>query len=477
MNRNDYMDAMEKIKASTSLKKRIFDARLEPSAGNTKSERKHPRYSFRKVLIATFVLVMCLFSTLVYAGIIDLSQIYKTIFPDNTGYIEQYIQPITSDSDETNNETDTTECVSNGIRIKLISAINDNNALQLFATATDMTGNRLSEESRFDDWGFSQGHGGNISVIDYKDTTKTATLLITSLGENLQGQSNLTIRGFASNRHFYKNQAENNINLYELLQEDSATVLSQEEVFVSGGGVQNQEDELIYKTTDVLGFEERSDVFDTIDWCKISNIGFIDGYLHIQTQTMSDNQNDLASITLVNNENETSLRGHLFLSYASKEHQQTKNNLLPYPIYKDMIYKGITSPEQLKDLSITIDYMEEGQIVTGDWSFSFNVPNKATTNIKITKEITLNENKIAVDTVWLSPFGLSFSLEKDDIADYQYADNVSITYHDNTVVLLKEITMTGYNGETMLTFGGKVIEVEKIKSITVNDEIITVNGS
>lgn len=66
-----------------------------------------------------------------------------------------------------------------GIVIKLISAINDEDVLRIFATATDTKGDRLGEDLDFTSWGLSQGHGGNVSVIDYNNETKTATLMNT----------------------------------------------------------------------------------------------------------------------------------------------------------------------------------------------------------------------------------------------------------------------------------------------------------
>ena len=59
-------------------------------------------------------------TTLAYAGLIDISKIYRIIFGENSEYIEQYIEPLVVE----NQAPLSIESEYDGIVIKLISAIN-----------------------------------------------------------------------------------------------------------------------------------------------------------------------------------------------------------------------------------------------------------------------------------------------------------------------------------------------------------------
>lgn len=499
MNQSDYIKAMREIKATEGLKEKILSNAkqnvIKINPGNYVDE-KHFRFQVKRIIAVSCVAATLIFSALAYTGVIDLSGIYRAVFRDDTGYIEQHMQPITSSNSiqlpdtagaasntgqadtATSKTTYTTQCTSNGIQMKLLSAVNDEKSLQLFVVATDITGNRLSGKTNFDYWSLDQGHGGNISVVDYDQSTKSAVLLITSLGYNQAGVANLQINGFSNGRKFYEGKAENKLNLYDLLQQQPSSAQSQDEVLVRGYASQSKAGEQVIKTTNLLGFNDMSVGFENIDWCTISNIGFVDGVLHIQTKIMIDNyygagSNDLASINLIDKDSNALFNGHLSVAYSNRYDEYNGSS---YSVYKDMIYTDITTPEQLKGISVSIDYMEEGQSEEGNWQFVFEIPDKAAMDINVNKTLRINGNEVSVDTVSISPLGVSLKLPTKYVSDYQHADKASVVYQDGTVIPLDISTITGYNNDSVLTFEGKIIEIEKVKSVIINDTIIPVSA-
>ena len=193
MNNNNFSHEPDDKEIDMMLK--YLPAYTEHNAKNIKNKFaqkakiNQKKLSFKKLILIGAVASMIFATTLVYAGVIDISQIYTMIFGENTEYLEQYIEPLTHtdnislihENNIKNQPPLSIQSEYDGIVMKLISAINDENRLLIFATITDTTGDRLGESLDFTSWGLGQGHGGNISVIDYNNQTKTATLMITSL--------------------------------------------------------------------------------------------------------------------------------------------------------------------------------------------------------------------------------------------------------------------------------------------------------
>lgn len=446
-----------------------------------KAQVKQKRFPLKKRIVLVAIALTFLYFTLVYAGIIDISRIYQIVFGDNSNYLEEHIK--TYDKESKSNVF-VGESEYDGIVLKLISAVNDEGALRVFLTMTDTTKDRLSETMSLDAWSLSQGSGGSSEIIDYNQETKTATILITSSGSNHSGNVTFNIDNILSSKAFKKDIKENEINVYDMLKDYSPKTISQDEgVWVSGGASQSEVGRALASKSKLLSLDEKDIKFDNIDWSHISNIGFVDGYLHIQTNVMRDNENDLASINFVNAEGEILYNGHLFLSYFNKGDNKIYGDSKKY---KEMIYEGITEMEQLKDLFVSIDFLEIGKVIEGNWKVSFNVPDKMTkTEINVNREILLNGNSITIDTIFLSPLGITMQLPKNVNYSngYDYKDSVSVKYTDGTIVRLDSISVvaignkisTGvFEKDTSLSFSGNIVEIEKVEWIIINDDVISI---
>ncbi len=489
MHKRDYVNAMAEIKATSSLKRRIA-SKIQQTQRDSVNVRRPHGWPVKRAVAICCATVVCIFSTLAYAGVIDWVGIYRGVFGDNAAHVEPYITPIMGEATRTTRSTvesnqtqvpivaeadaNVIESTYDGIVIKLLSAINDDNALRIFATVTDTTGDRIGENTRFDYWGLEQGYGGNISIVDYNRDTRTATLLITSMGDHAPGAASLWIDGFVGDRRFIQNHTQSSIDLYDALQKQTAVTLSRDDVYVIGGATQSGEQQQLRDATDVLAMDALSVALDGVDWCVITNVGFVDGRLHIQTRTLSDNQNDLASMDVTDARGAVH-QGHLQIGYVAPEHGYAENNRSPYPIYKEMIYPDITDLEQLKGASVSIDYLHQGQTYDGEWRFSFEIPEKALVSINVYKDVNINGKDVYVDTVSLSPLGVTLHLNENITTDYDFdkADIASVTYEDGVVVPLT-LRIDGYEDTSTLTFGG-VIEMERVRGITINGRTLTVH--
>lgn len=438
-----------------------------------KAKIRQREFSFKKLALVSVVASMIFVTTLVFAEVIDISKIYRIIFGENSKYIEQYIEPLVVEKEaplSIQSEYD-------GIVIKLISALNDENVLRIFATVTDTEGDRLGEDLEFTSWGLDQGHGGNVSIIDYNNTTKTATVMITSLGNNHQGSATLTVNGFSTGREFLEDLPERNINIGELLKGHTPKIISQDEVWKRGGGGYDSE---LYEESRLLKSDEIDIKLDNVDMFSISNIGFVDGLFHIQAKAKL---RDAALVDgyyintkLVNTDKEIVYDSAAHINFITdKKYAYQSESTKPHDEYSEIIYDTITKPEQLNDLSLTIDYMKSPKITEGKWEFSFMIPKKVTTEFYVGREMFINGIKLKIDRISLSPIGITIHLPHNISADYNHGDVVNVEYMDGTIVELNQSSIHTYEDESTIIFGGDIIELEKVQGIIINSERININ--
>ena len=495
MNKKDYFDAVSEIRATPSLKRAIITKML------SRQVRRRPSLKVMAAVCVALSLVL-ISSILVYAGVIDFTRIYRIIFGHDSEIIQQYIEPI-GGVENANNDMETahadavnihiteeemvrkgnTESVCDGISIRLVSVLHGAGDLRIFATATDLTGDRLDKETRFDDWGLSEGHGGNISVVDYDEATRTASLMITSLGENLPGEASLRINSFINGRKFCQGVIENGLNFYDLLKDRTPGLMAREQVWSNGGSIwmtggafSHNEAEKLAQRSGMLKPNELSRSFSSINWCTISNVGFVDGSLHIQTKILPGCENDLASIDFVNQNAEVVYQGHFSLSFADirevGEGDAHQHDVIAQ--YKEMIYEEVTDVEQLKGLSVVIDYLREGTTTTGEWAFSFQIPDKAVADINIFNDLVINGKAIRPDKISISPLGVTFYLPENIAASYIRNDTLQVLYENGEAVYLEQTVINGYEDTSALSFSGQIIDAERVRNIVLNGEVIKV---
>ncbi len=361
-----------------------------------------------------------------------------------------------------------------GIVIKLNSVINDENALRIFATITDTKGDRLDKDLDFTSWGLNKGHGGNVSIVDFNNKTKTATMMITSLGNDHQGKATLTLKGFSTGRELLEDLPEKGINISNILEGHKPGTIHQNEVWKSGGGGDNHK---IYEESRLLKSNEMDIKFDNVDMFSISNMGFVDGLFHIQMKAMLKDtalvDGYYINAKLVNAEKEIVYDSTSRINFINdRKYAYESNKKEPHHEYTEIIYEGVTEPEQLKDLSLVIDYMKSPRITKGNWEFSFMIPEKVTTEFHVGREILINGEKLRIEMVSLSPIGVTIHLPQNMSGDYNHSDVVYVEYEDGNIVELNQSSIHTYESESTLVFEGHIIEIENVKGIIINGESI-----
>ena len=456
-----------------------------------RAKMQRNRVSFKKAaaaLAAAVMIFVTAISALAYADVIDMGRIYRAVFGENSEYIELHIEPLDGEYGSApaalvgnDNGEDTSHAEYpprlqitseyDGIVVRLISAINDENVLRIFAAVTDTTGDRLGESLEFTDWFLSQGYGGNVSTIGYDAVSKTATVMITSLGDDHRGLATLTVDGLSTGRELLEDLPESHIDIVELVNRHSPNTISQDEVWKEGGGGELHSNSRLLKADEIDIQLKNTNIF------SISNLGFVDGVLHVQTKASAGGgafvDGYFINLRLVSPEEETAYDEGARLDFVGREYAFAESRNEPFDKYSEFIFKNITTPEQLIGLSLVIGIMKPPVIIEGHWEFSFIVPEKATKEFHVDREIIVDGEKIRISMVSLSPLGVTIHLPKNMAATYGHSDTVYIEYGDGTVVELNQSSIHGYESGSSLIFGGQFIEIENVQSIVVNGERIT----
>ena len=378
------------------------------------------------------------------------------------------------------------ESEHDGIVMKLISAVNDENNLRIFATLTDTTGDRLGESLEITDWVLSRGHGGGAEIIYYDHETRTAALMFTSLGSDHQGSATLIVDGISAGREMIEGLLEHKLDVAEILRKHTPTIVSQDEVWKDGGSARNSTDMKLFESSRLLDIDEMDIKLSSIDNSAISNIGFVDGLLHIQVRATNEPGSTFApylNIYFTDKNSEIVHRSNASIYFVEKQYSygpyNKENSGESHYKYFEMIYRDVTSPEQLKGLYFTVDYMKSPEAIEGKWEFSFTIPEKATTEFPLDREIDINGEKLRIDAISLSPFGVTIHLPKNISAEYTHSDTAFIEYRNGETVELDQTSIHGYESpdygsDSTLIFGGQIIEFENVQSIIINGERIDI---
>jgi hypothetical protein len=208
---------------------------------------------------------------------------------------------------------------------------------------------------------------------------------------------------------------------------------------------------------------------------SISNIGFVDGRLHIQVKASLSGgalvDGYYINPNFVNSKKEVEYEATARIDFITdRKYAYEAYSKEPHDAYSEFIYESITNPEQLNDLSVTIDYMKSPTIIEGNWEFSFMVPEKVTTEFHVDRDFQINSKIVRIDMVSLSPLGITVHLPRNMAAEYTHSDTAYVEYTDGVIVELSQTSIHGYEGESALIFGGEIIEIENVKSIAINGE-------
>lgn len=416
------------------------------------------RNKFRGIGAAAAVIVFCL-TTLTVAGaeIPALQYWLHQISPD----LAEFLYPVTG------------SCEKNGIRVSVIAGVNDEHHADIYFTIQDTEGKTrtVSKADFMDSAGIDGGSISNVEFISYDESTQTALYVLhESGGRNWANRRNTFRIGSMMFRKRTIGWFETGISLGEDIPLNGETFPLNEYGY-SGGSVAEGEMELL--KADVMDISLGED----IDFMTISNLGIVDGKLHIQTKwdTSFDNHGEfwLLKKGRTPEEYEDSVPQANY--YFNTEEDEEKTGGGRFAKHVEFVYET-ESLESLEDYSLWARVIEDGEIVKGSWEVDFFMEDM--------EKITILDSELA-EEIQITPVGVSIlnpaSISGESFQGAPGEYEAFVKMKDGSVIPLN--TRMTYEGEPDETgrkkweisfLAEQVLEIDEIEEIRIDGEKISV---
>ncbi|ETT47833.1 DUF4179 domain-containing protein [Paenibacillus sp. FSL H7-689] len=415
-----------------------------PSAQTKKSMNKRKRYRKAIYIPVTAALSLCLVTgAAASVGIIDLSTVLHFLGVDRIGIL----QPVHQVSED------------QGIRMEVIGAVRDGDTTEIYVSLSDLTGHRIDDTLDVYDYRVTGGNANNAQIIHYDEANKTAIVRFLIQGKVSKNRITVQINtlmsgtslqdGYNVQVDWEKLLHEKQINSYDILDRDR----------ISGWGgeidIQMETDPIPVLHQDVTNIP-----VEGINWVHISNMGFVEGKLHIQ----------------INPDNEIGEYNHGYFYFTDEQGQKLdipqysisygrymKNGVDIGGDYDEYVY-DLSAVNELDKLRLQGNFTSISEVIQGNWKTTFNLSENG---LSKTGNVQLDANGASQANVTLSAVGVTLTGEA--LSKIRVED-LSIEVH------LKDGTkLSGASG--FLQLDQDLIKWISPKTIPVNDvSYLLING-
>jgi hypothetical protein len=384
--------------------------------------------------------------------------------------------------------------VSNGIRMEVVAAMNDDDTVVVYLTMQDLTGNRIDESMNLLA-GFSIS-GANMltsEIVDFDAKTKTATLrLMGSGGDQLEGQKvTVRINSFMSGKNVYR-EVDPGVDLTALLQNPETTALAMNnspggggKLYPSGDGARwtvslpQAPETTVFDmnnspggggelypilreqgTIEVLKKDALRIPLPGIDFAEISNIGRVDGRLHVQVRWSCDGVENNGYLYLTDAAGNMIYPSNVSLNYKAEGTSKYEENIFE-------LDKTELGGLKLKGYFVSYDRQTEGNWQT---TFKIEAVTKAqeaacdieTANMKITR-------------VAISPLGITI-MGSGKAPDPDTSHNLAIAAIMTGGKRVDDFDTTNTlneNGKIIIKYmPGSLLDVKNVRAVDINGTTI-----
>ncbi len=412
------------------------------------------RGGFKKAVPAVMAICLCLMLSVgaMAATIPSFNNLLSVVSPD----FALLLQPIEI------------ACEDNGIKMEVVGAMNDDEMAVIYITMKDLTGDRIDETLDIYDYRLTGTHISTCQMVHYDETTKTATLRMQANGgEKLNGKKvSFQIESFLSDKRTF-DEVETGINLLDVREvKDSQTIPLDTSSNISGGGGGDLFDKLQSQgIIKVLAPDKRKITLPQIDFMYISNIGFIDGRLHIQTKWVGDGIDD---------------HGDLYLTDTAGSRMNTASANIYFSIDKLGNAKwGRDYVEYIFDMTnITLDelklmgnFVSHGNYTTGNWKTTFKIQSVGE---ELQTDCNIKSNTLSINNVKVSPLGVTLAGSGEINESITIPISIKIT--DGSIQEFESGMCYSDNGEVKLKYMPSLpLDTSKVESVIVNGTSIKFN--
>ncbi|MDU9691974.1 DUF4179 domain-containing protein [Priestia aryabhattai] len=423
---------------------------MRAKLGVEKAKLEQPRRTFKKAIVFPAAAALFLIGSagVSAAAFPSFNHLLSLVSPD----IALFLQPIETTSED------------KGIKMKVIGAMNDDEMAVIYVTMQDLTGNRIDKTLDLYDYTLTEGHMFNSQIVDYDKDTNTATLRVQANGgTNLNHKKiNFQISSFLSYKHNHDG-IHVDTHLADLKNKEVATVSINSDSTSGGGGEMFDKLEKGEKI-EILKPNETTLSLPKIKFMHVSNIGIVDGQLHVQTKWSDDDIDSHGDFYLVDS------FGKQINASSSVHYGVDKSGKTVYG-NKYVEYIFDVNNEDLSKLKLMGHLVSNGNFTKGDWSTTFKLH-----SVENEKSLNFNEDfgswkatKMTLSSLGVTLYGKGQFKDTDNI-------KVSVKMKNGSIQSLDSLQNFSDNKSVKAKFlPSSPLDLSKIKAINVNGIVVKVS--
>lgn len=357
-----------------------------------------------------------------------------------------------------------------GIKMEVVAAMNDDEMSVVYFTMQDLVGDRIDKTLDIYDYSMEGASLFNCQLVDYDETSKTAILRMQANGgEELKGKKvNFQVASFLSDKMTFA-EAEAGVDLSDIKEcKDSQTMLLDMDNCISGGSGLLFKELREQRLIKVLKNDQMQLTLPKIDFMYISNMGIIDGRLHIQIKWIGDGIDDHGYLYFTDAYGNKVDINPSTISFGSDE----SGNLQYGRNYCEYIYD--IEDLKLANLKLKGYFVTHGNYVTGNWKTTFKL---ASVGEELQSNCYIETDTLSINNIKVSPLGITLVGSKEDkdileINDLQEI-MVGVKMNDGSVQIFKSATSFNNNGKVILKYlAASPLDVNKVESASINGTVI-----
>ncbi len=416
-----------------------------------KSQRPKIYLKKTKTVVLAVSLIFILSIGVVAATIPSFNNLLSMVSPD----IGLLLQPIGVISED------------NGIKVEVIAAMNDDEMAVVYFTMQDLTDNRIDDTLDIYNYSFNGARMFNIQVVNYDESTKTATLRMQANGgKKLNGKKvSFHIDSFLSDKIVF-NKVDTKIDFSNIIKTNTPQVTPLDMNNIPGAGGNSYKEFKSRGIINVLKPDEMNIDIPNIDFMHISNIGYIEDNFHIQTKWVGDGIDDHGSLYFVDALGNKVNNYSASVTFGIDELGNTDygHDYIEYIFDMNDI--------NLDEIKLMGDFVSDNKYTEGNWKTTFKLQ-----SVKEEKQISSNIklDTLTINKVSVSPIGITL-LYSGNTEELQKV-NIKANMVDGTVRTFESSISYGEIGETKLKFISSLpLEVYNVKSLSIGENVINLNN-
>ncbi|MDO3408152.1 hypothetical protein QWJ34_00075 [Saccharibacillus sp. CPCC 101409] len=395
------------------------------------------------------------------AGLIDLNAALGFIGGERVGILK----PINRSSED------------QGIMMSVLGAVRDGDTAEVYVTMKDLEGDRIDDKMDVYDYFLQGGTSYNAELIRYDSQQQEATLRFLASGAKMNSRMTMNITSFLRGTH-EESGYDAQLDLQKLAasqpeQSDRTLSRLKDGIGVASSGETSKELDKLDEFH-VLPPGDLSVELPGLDWLQLSNIGFVDGKLHIQFNPDNDmGRYNRADFYLTDGEGNRRNIEYYRLSWGEYE----KDGVVYGGDYEEYVF-DISDHSQLKGLRLMGSLLTYQEMVRGHWETTFDLKQESRM-LKGAADVKLDSAQITGAEV--SPLGVTLTgtgfdraIEEDE--DILGRMRLAVHFKDGTKLAAAGGFIRSENGP-IKWLAPETLAVEDVDYVSLNGEKIVLSES